>query len=122
MSLFSSSSSSSYATYNTSQNQSSTMGDLAHDNIVVGGDYVPVGLSDGNLDMVLGFASNAFSQASQAFNTVAGRAQESANTAIDSVSSAYARANNETTAMLQDIKPLVVYAGLGVLIYALMRR
>jgi len=113
MGLFSSSKSSS-TTQNFTDQFSANFGDLAHNNIAVGGDYNPVGLSDDNLYAILDFVSGTY-------KTTVSNIQTNAEKAIDASADSYQKANSTTTTFFDAVTPALAIAAVAVVALLILR-
>jgi len=117
---FSSSNTTSTVTDNSrTDSRAGTIGDLSSNNKLTAGDYYEQGLVGQNLYNVIDAVRNS---ASSNFETTINAVQSSAEKAIEAANSAYAESKSEARNILDGLKPIALYAALGMaLFYALKR-
>lgn len=120
MGLFSSSKSSS-TTQNFTDQYSANFGDLSHDNLAVGGDYNPVGLTDDNLYQVLNFVTSTYDKALTQSDKTVSTVQSTAEKAIASSADAYSKASSDTATFFDSITPLLTIGAFALVGYALLK-
>ena len=118
---FSSSNTTSTVTDNSrTDSRAGTIGDLSSNNKVTTGDYYEQGLVGQNLQTVI----NAIRDSSTTnFDSTIGAIQSNAQKAIEATGQAYAESKSELRNALDGLKPIALYAALGMaLFYALKRK
>lgn len=104
-------------------------GMLAHDNVSLGASstltYNEQGLTGENLNSVLGTVNNLNNSTQSAlantFDKMVTSVQASAETAINTTAQAFADSDNELRSTIDGLRPIVLYATLGAIVYFIFK-
>lgn len=126
----SSSTSSTATNYNDSSTKTENVTDfgaLSHDNLSLSGSavYNEQGITGENLDNLLGAVNNlsnsAQSTLANTFAQMTASVQNSAERAISTTAEAYAESDNELRSTIDGLRPIVLYATLGAIVYFIFK-
>lgn len=105
--------------YSQSDSRAGTIGDLSSNNRLTAGDYYEQGLIGENLYNVISSIKDA---AMSNYDSTVSALQATSAKAIDATGQAYAESKSELRNALDGLKPIALYAALGMAFYYALRK